>query len=230
MDFLLIPGINNTAATFDGLRAALPPRHKAQACDCPALPTADAIARDLLKTAPDSFVAVGHSFGGYVALAMLAAAPDRVRGVVLVNSNDWADSETLAKSREEKAVQAEAGNYAALADAASARAYHPNNAGRADLLAERAAALEGYGAQRYAAHMRASAARVDHSDTLKNAGIPILVVTADHDLVIPTVRQTEMAGRLGAAQVIIAQSGHMLPAEQPKPLADALTAWADTNF
>jgi len=230
MNFLLLPGINNTAATFDRTCRTMPAAHHASAVDLPALPDVDRIAEATLASAPDSFILVGHSFGGYVALAMLAAAPERIDGVVLVNSNDWSDSEALAAGREQKAQQAEAGEYAKLADMASARAYHPDNAGRPDLMEERAAALTGYGADRFAAHQRASAARPDRSEILGTVGKPIQKVTGDHDVVITTDRQTEMAGRLGAEQVIVAQAGHMLPAEQPESLAAALTEWAAAKF
>ncbi|MCK0150865.1 alpha/beta hydrolase [Marivita sp. S6314] len=230
MHFLLLPGINNTAATFDGTRRHMPSAHAAKAVDLPALPDVDQIAQAVLADAPERFVVVGHSFGGYVALAILAAAPERVNGVVLVNSNDWSDSATAAAGREDKAQQAEAGAYADLADKASARAYHPDNAGRPDLMAERAAALTGYGAARFAAHQRASAARPDRGALLASCGKPVLIVTGDHDVVIPTERQTQMAERLGAAQVIVAQAGHMLPAEQPQSLATALTDWAAAQF
>lgn len=229
MNFLLLPGINNTAATFDSTCRHMPP-NTTTAVDLPALPDVDQIAKAVLATAPEQFVVVGHSFGGYVALAVLAAAPERVQGVVLVNSNDWSDTEAVAAGREDKAQQAEAGAYAELADKASARAYHPDNAGRPDLMEERAAALTGYGAERFAAHQRASAARADRGDLLGTSGKPILIVTGDHDVVIPTARQTAMAERLGAAQVIVAGSGHMLPAEQPESLASALTDWAAAQF
>ncbi len=39
----------------------------------------------LLAVAPARFIAVGHSMGGQVALAMAAAAPDRVAGAVLLD-------------------------------------------------------------------------------------------------------------------------------------------------
>ena len=230
MKFLFVPGINNTAATFDGVARAMPARHDTIAVNCAALPDVDAIARDLLARAPDQFVVAGHSFGGYVALAMLAAGPDRVTGIVLMNSNDSADPETVAEGRLDKARKADEGGYAELAEAASARAYHPDNSGRADLMAERHAALSGYGAERFAAHMRASAARPDRSVLLKNCGKPILVVSGDADVVIPTARQVEMAKRLRAEQRTIAIAGHMLPAEQPDALAATLTAWADARF
>ncbi|WP_313138042.1 alpha/beta fold hydrolase [Paracoccus jeotgali] len=230
MNFLFLPGINNTAATFDDTCRNIPEPHQAEAIDLPALDDVDAIARAVLADAPPRFVVAGHSFGGYVALAVLAAAPERVDGVVLINSNDWSDSEAVAAGREDKARQAEAGDYAKLADAASARAYHPKNAGREDLLQERATALTAYGAERFAAHQRASAGRPDRGEMLRDSGKPILIVTADQDVVIPTERQSDMAERLGAEQVIIAQAGHMLPAEQPKALAEALNAWAAKHF
>lgn len=230
MGFLFIPGINNTRATFDCVRSAIPARHATATTDCAALPDVSAVAEVILKNAPAQFVAAGHSFGGYVALAILRAAPERVQGVVLINSNDWADTESLAASRLEKAIQADAGDYASLAAAASARAYHPSNVGRADLMAERAAALTGYGPARYAAHMRASATRADSTALLARCGKPILIVSGDADVVIPTARQIEMAQRLGADQITISEAGHMLPAEQPKALAEALTHWADTKF
>ncbi|TNF21441.1 MAG: alpha/beta hydrolase [Rhodobacteraceae bacterium] len=230
MDILAVPGINNTARTFDGFRQTMPAQHRVTAVDCPALDTVEAIAEALLAEAPERFVVLGHSFGGYVALAMLAAAPERIAGVVLVNSNDWDDSETVAAGRLEKAKRAEAGEYAELAAAASARAYHPDNAGRADLMEERAAGLTGYGAERYAAHMRASATRPDRGALLKAAEAPVLVVSADHDVVIPTEKQTAMAQRIGADQAILPGAGHMLPAEQPEALARAVADWLDTAF
>ncbi|MGB1215113.1 MAG: alpha/beta fold hydrolase [Pikeienuella sp.] len=181
MNILLIPGINNTARTFDGVVANLPAGLTGIAVDCPALNTVEAVAEALLAEAPEKFIACGHSFGGYVALAMLDLAPERLAGIALINSNDWADSETLAATREQKAVQALGGAYEELANAASARAYHPDNAGRADLLEERAAGLLGYGAERYAAHSRACAARPDRGALLAATDLPKIVIVADQD-------------------------------------------------
>lgn len=226
MNILLIPGINNTARTFDGVVANLPAGMTGVAVDCPALNTVEAVAEALLAEAPEKFIACGHSFGGYVALAMLDLAPERLAGIALINSNDWADSETLAATREQKAAQALGGAYEELANAASARAYHPDNAGRADLLEERAAGLLGYGAERYAAHSRACAARPDRGALLAATDLPKIVIVADQDVVVPTAKQLAMAERTGSASATIATAGHMLPAEQPAAVAEALANWA----
>lgn len=225
MDILFIPGINNTAQTFDGTISNLPEGLNGISFDCPALETVEEVADALLAKAPEKFIACGHSFGGYVALAMLERAPERLTGIALVNSNDWADSEALAETRKQKAQQALDGAYEELANAASARAYHPDNAGRADLLEERAAGLSGYGAERYAAHSLACAGRPDRGEVLAVANLPKIVIVADQDVVVPTAKQLDMAQRTGAKSVVIETTGHMLPAERPAALAQALANW-----
>lgn len=226
MDILFIPGINNTARTFDGIISFLPEGIRGSSQDCPALETVEAVAETLLADAPERFVVCGHSFGGYVALAMLDLAPERLQGIILINSNDWSDSEAVAKIRAEKAKQALDGAYQELADAASAMAYHPDNISRADLMEERAQGLEGYGAERFAAHSLACASRPDRGALLAATDLPKLVVVADQDVVIPTAKQLEMAERVGADSVVIPQGGHMLPAEQPEDVAKAIASWS----
>jgi pimeloyl-ACP methyl ester carboxylesterase len=77
-DLVLVPGLNNTHAVFDGVVAALPPAIHAHALDNPALDTVEAIAAAHLAALPARFWLAGFSFGGYVALAMLALAPERI--------------------------------------------------------------------------------------------------------------------------------------------------------
>lgn len=89
----------------------------------------------------------------------------------------------------------------------------------------RVAALEGYGPERYAAHSRACAIRPDRTALLRDSAVPRLVVAADTDLVIPTEKQKAMADQLGADFAQVAQAGHMLPAEQPEALAEAVSGW-----
>ena len=228
MELVLVPGVNNHAGTFAAMRAQLPPRHSALMLECDPLPDVDAIAARLLGKAPERFAVLGHSFGGHVALAMAAAAPGRIAGLALVNSLDRADAPDQRALRESRAQQAEQGGYPQLAEAASARAYHSLNAGRDDLLAERQRAVEAYGAQRYAAHQRAMGARPDRHAMLLARGYPLLVVAGDGDAVVPTERQLDMARATGAECAVIAQSGHMLPAEQPSALATVVSAWLDT--
>ena len=154
MELVLLPGVNNMASTFSVLRASLDDGVLAQALDLPARDRIEDVAKDVLSRAPEKFVALGHSFGGMVAMALAEIAPERLAGLILVNTCDWADTPALKDMRTDKAARALAGEYEDFANAATARAYHPDNAGRAELLVERANAVKAYGAERFAAKMQ----------------------------------------------------------------------------
>lgn len=227
---VLVPGLNNSPASWEWTADQL--RNDASgaplrvfAVDCPAIDDVDTIATEVALTIAEPSVIVGHSFGGYVALALLANRPDLVAGLVLVNSGTGADTEAAAAGRAEKAAQADAGGYAEIADAASANAYHPDNLGRADLVAARQRSVAEYGAARYAAHQRAAAKRPDRTATAAEAAVRRLVVASSDDRVIPTDRQRQTAADIGADFTVIDGAGHMLPVERPAELAAAVAAF-----
>ena len=226
---VLVPGLNNSAGTWRDVLAAFPEDVTGIAVDCPPLPDVDAVADALLADLPERFVAVGHSFGGYVVMAMLARQPGRVAGLVLVNTGDNADNSEQAAARIARSREVAAGDeagYEAFAMGLAARAYHPEHTGDEKLLADRLSGVREYGAKRYVQHLIACANRPDRAALLAGTDVPILVLTADHDQVVPTDMQTEMAERIGARQRIVPTSGHMLPAEQPAAVADAITEFA----
>lgn len=222
MDLVLVHGINNTGRGFDRLRAALPGDWHVQTPDLPALACVDRIAAALLPDLPPRFVLAGHSFGGYVALALLAMVPDRVAGLVLINSSAGADTVQAAAAREDRARAAETGSYEAIAQAATARSFHPDNLARADLMTERAAEVAAYGPARFAAHNRACAMRADRRALAAAWPGPKLVIAARDDQVIPAARQTDTATAIGARLALIAGAGHMAPAEAPAAIAAAI--------
>lgn len=97
---VFIHGLGSSAATWDRCRAALADRYETIAVDLlghgrspvpedPAEYRRDAALADLdvivdgCSTAP---VLVGHSLGGYLALAYAATRPGRVRGLVVLNT------------------------------------------------------------------------------------------------------------------------------------------------
>ena len=222
---VFVPGLNNSSSVWREVIANLPPKLTGLAVDCLPLPSIDAIARRLLEDLPRTFVAVGHSFGGYVVQAMLAQQPDRLVGVVLVNTSDDADTPDQAAGRRAKAADALAGDYEQMAMGRVDLVYHPDHVSDQRLLDERLAGVREYGVERYAAHLSACADRPNRSALLAGAEVPLLVVSADQDLVVPTAAQSEMAHRIGAQLRVIGPAGHMLPAEQPKALAHEIADW-----
>ncbi|MEO7242359.1 MAG: alpha/beta fold hydrolase [Variovorax sp.] len=221
----LVPGLNNTHAVFDRLRATLPNWIDAHALDCPALPAVEQIAQVLLDVLPERFWLCGFSFGGYVALAMLQAAPERVRGIALVCTGPFADTPEQAQKRRASLSAVDEGRYFETIAAQAANAFHPDSLADAQLMEERSRMVQAYGPERYRAHVLATIARPDRRHLLDGSR-PTLVVAASHDKVFaPTVVAKWAETIPGGRFETIAKAGHLMPMEQPGALAQVLARW-----
>jgi pimeloyl-ACP methyl ester carboxylesterase len=232
--WLFLHGINNTPAIWVPISAAISCATTTNAPFLPAVADTDAIAASLWQAQErvepgNPMVIVGHSFGGYVALAMLEQHPECVGGIVLINSHTRQDSQAVRLVREQTATAAENGDYAALVDAVKERVYHASNVNDPKLNQQREQDAQTYGPLRFAAHQRACAKRPDRSRLLQEFTGHKLVLASEEDLVIATDHQQEMANNCGATFEVIAKAGHMLPAEQPARVADAINAWWQTS-
>lgn len=226
---VLVPGLNNTNSVFDGVVPALPAQVQALAVDNPPLDTVEAIAQALLQQLPERFWLAGFSFGGYVALALLEAAPERVQGIAMICTGPYADP-AAARPKRLAALEAVAqGRYFELIEQQAATAFHPDSLGNAALMQARRAMVRDYGPERYAAHVRATMARPDRSHLLDGSK-PTLVVSASHDKVIAPDTVTRYAAVIPKVQTHLVQgAGHLLPMEKPSALADLLAHWISSE-
>ena len=224
-DLVLVPGLNNTHAVFDGVVKTLPAEVRAYAVNNPALDSVDAIAQALLPNLPNRFWLAGFSFGGYVALAILAAAPERVQGIAMLCTAPFADSPEAASKRQASVRAVEEGRYFELIEQQVGNAFHPDSLSDAVLMAAREQMVRDYGPERYAAHVRATSTRPDRM-ALLDGRRPTLVLTASHDKVFPPESVCDYGGRIpGVQQKRIEGAGHLVPMEKPAEVADALARW-----
>lgn len=227
-ELVLVPGVNNTRETWDGVVAALPAQLRCHPQDCAALPTVEAIAADILARSPPRFHLAGFSFGGYVALAMLEQAPQRVGGLALIATTSFADTEQQAAARDVAAAAAGRGEHMKLVEGPGAIALHPSAGPEIAALRLRIAAA--YGAERFVAHQHASKARPDRTALLKASTIPQLFVAGGDDRVISPEAMKRMADAVPQARFeTVLRAGHLLPIEQPEVLAELLDAWIETE-
>jgi pimeloyl-ACP methyl ester carboxylesterase len=222
----LVPGLNNTAQVWDGAMAGLAGAADCRALDCPALDTVEAVADALLAQLPQRFFLAGFSFGGYVALAMLERAPQRVAGLALVNSSTRADTDPQRAARAKSILAAQAGEHESLMAAQAGMVFHPSSLANAALMAQRSAMVRDYGSARFVAHLKACSQRPDRTALLAASACPVLVVAARDDRVIPADLQRATVQAMPHARFVeIADAGHMMPLEQPAALAQALRTW-----
>lgn len=221
---LLLPGLNNTGHVFDDVIAALPPGLHAQAPDLPPLDTVEAIADAVLAEAPERFWLAGFSFGGYVAMAVLDRAPERVQGIALLCSLARADPPQAAPQRRQAMATAQDGGYEQMATSSTAP-FHPDSLSNTALMQRRRDIVRAYGAERFIEHLKATMARPDRRPLLDGKK-PTLMVTTSHDAVVsPKAVRDEAAQVPGARLVSIDAAGHLLPLEKPQALAEVLAAW-----
>ncbi|WP_158232561.1 alpha/beta fold hydrolase [Sporosarcina sp. P13] len=227
-NLVLIPGLNNTKQTWDGVVEALPKSINTFPVDVPAIANIDEIAKELLKDLPEKFHLVGHSFGGFVALAILANAPERVSALSLAGTNAEADSEAGKEFREKAIARVEAGEYEEMVNAAAHRTFHPDNLDNPKLQEIREQMLKDYGPERYIAHAKATMDRPDRNSLLADTDIPYLFIASPEDVVVPLESTKAMLKFAPNAEFkTIEKTGHLAPLEQPEALAELLLPWLE---
>lgn len=221
---VLLPGLNNTRAVFEQVVAALPAEVTGLAMDNPALPSVDDIAQALLPNLPERFWLAGFSFGGYVAMALLAAEPRRVQGIAMICTTPAGENPAVAAKRQAALEAVAQGRYLEMIDAQAAMAFHPDSLRNADLMQRRKTMVRDYGPERFSEHLRATMHRPDRS-ALLDGSRPTLVVSGSHDQAFTPEVMAYAADIPGARQVTIQGAGHLIPMEKPHELARTLADW-----
>jgi len=184
---------------------------------------ADEVAAFLEAHARGPTAVAGHSFGGYVALALAERDPDRVAGLGLIASRTFADSEAARRGRHEAIEKVRAQGTAALLPGLAEKLLAPTAPSG---LRERAAATVARahpGA--VVAGLAAMARRPDRTRVLEGFEGPVLVVHGAQDALIPISEAPAPSGPHRTVRVLPG-AGHMPMWESIGPTADAIVAWA----
>jgi YbgC/YbaW family acyl-CoA thioester hydrolase len=162
-------------------------------------------------------VLCGISMGGYVVLDFARRWPERLSGLVLMDTRAEADSADGRRARDAQAAQARDRGPGAVADAMLPKlfgdpdAMHSPEASRVRrmILAAPVAGLAGA--------LVAMRDRPDSTDLLPALGaVPVLVAVGEHDRITPPEVVEAMAGAIpGARFEIVLGAGHLPPVERP---------------
>lgn len=162
---------------------------------------------------------LGHSMGGIVAVRFAAAAPGRVRRMILsCTSADFSPSGPGFAARVEELRTLPAAEFGRLrAEGMAATAAPPAVRDRLAAIAA-TARLPGFSA---AARMLGAS---DNRPLLATLHLPVLVVTGAEDRIAPPAEGDRLAaGIAGARRVTIAGSGHAPYAERPEAYNGAVS-------
>lgn len=185
---------------------------------------ADVVADVLKQQEVERATIVGHSMGGYVAMALLERHPELVEGIVMFHSTPYADSDEKKANREREIACIQAGKKDALAAISPAQAFANDNVkrfrGDIEGLAEQIFLTDDDG---ICALLRGMMARPDRNKVLAEARIPKLFFFGSKDNYIGKETAQRMIDENPDAQVAwLENSGHMGFIEQEKESANIL--------
>jgi pimeloyl-ACP methyl ester carboxylesterase len=172
---------------------------------------------------------LGHSMGGYAALAAWRTAPQRVLALGLICSQAGADTEEGRQGRYKTAEKVAAEGSKVVADAMSGKLFAPSLAADAPMRAQVRQIMESTVSHGVVGTLKGMAVRPDVLPQLAEIKVPFLIITGDQDQVIPPAKAQAMAAAAPKATLeIIANAGHMPMLEQPEATTQAIEKFVAT--
>lgn len=185
---------------------------------------ADVVVDGVKSLGVDKFTVVGHSMGGYVALAICERHPEVLNGIVLLSSAPNSDNEEKRTNRLREIALVKAGKKDALAQIAPAAGFAPENRsrmrGEIDELKQQIFITEDDGV---VALLNGMMERKDQNQMLKESKIAQLFIFGKQDEYIPIEFAEAIITEHPQAEVQwLENSGHMGFLEEPEATAKIL--------
>ncbi|PMD97574.1 alpha/beta hydrolase [Siphonobacter sp. BAB-5405] len=188
---------------------------------------AEAVYQELTAQGVERGVIIGHSMGGYIALALAEKHPEFIAGLGLFHSTSYADTEEKKENRrknitaiEEKGPEAFLQTFVKNMYSDEYAASHPGQ------LQEHVTHVSQIPPAALKAGMQAMMDRPDRRQVLQQANYPVLFVIGMKDKAVKpeeALEQTHLAKN--TSQLILEKAGHMGMVEEPDECLEAIQAF-----
>jgi len=176
----------------------------------------------------DRAALIGHSMGGYVALAFARMFTERVTRLVLVTSRLRADTPEEARTRKELAERAERDeSIEPVIEAYLPRLLAQKSFDQRDEVVGRAYEIARKNSPAgAAATLRGMALRASSEDIAQELAVPALMVAGGRDRVVSIDEARSIAATFPCGRLVVCQeSGHLPMLEEPERVTAALAAF-----
>jgi pimeloyl-ACP methyl ester carboxylesterase len=226
LPIVLVPGLNCSARLYAEQVPVLRGCGQVTIADHRRDDSVEAIAARILATAPPRFALAGLSMGGYIAFAIVRAAPERVARLALLDTSARPDTAEQTERRHSMIALAESGRFAEVPDLLFPVFVHRDRLGDEVLRAIVRTMAEETGPDAFVRQQHAIMSRPDCRPLLKSIRCPTLVLVGDGDALTPPVLSEEIAaGIAGARLVRVPDCGHLSTLERPQAVNRALVEW-----
>ncbi len=172
---------------------------------------ADRVHQWLLEYHLEDSIIIGHSLGGYVALALANKYPDSIKGLGLFHSTALADDEEKKTSRNKTIEFVEKRGVAVFADSFVSQLFYVKNRGRLIKEIEHVTAMAAATPlATLVSYMAAMRDRPDTTNVLKSLNKPILFIAGDQDTSVPFEKSQSQFEMITQPYIEVLQDvGHM---------------------
>ncbi|WP_306605654.1 alpha/beta fold hydrolase [Azonexus sp.] len=229
-NILLLPGLLNDASVFTEQVAALTAVATVEVGNLSLAESIADLAASVLKQASAKrFVLLGLSLGGYVAFEIMRQAPERVAGLVLMDTTARPDT-SEASAQREALIKLAATDLDAVIEQLLPLLSHPARMNLPAVRGNIQSMANGLGKAVFERQQRAIIGRPDSRPTLKSITCPTLVICGQDDLITPPQMAQEIASGIKHAKLeLIAECGHLATLDQPKLVSERLLDWIKDN-
>jgi pimeloyl-ACP methyl ester carboxylesterase len=226
LPLVLIPGLNCTPRLYAPQIPALWGFGPVTIADHRRDDSVEAIAARILSDAPARFTMIGLSLGGYIAFAILRAAPQRVLKLALLDTSARPDTPQQTERRKGQVELAHSGRFADIPDLQFPLLVHTNRHDDAALKQTVVAMAQETGPDAFVRQQHAIMARRDSRPGLPAITCPTLVLVGDGDQLTPPELAQEMKALIPTSRLVtVPDCGHLSTIERPEAVNRALVEW-----
>lgn len=196
-----------------------------QGCD-----SIEMMAKKVLDTAPESFILIGHSMGGRVALEVFNQASNRITKIGLFNTGVHAKSEAEVQGRQKLLDLAKSEGIKSVVKQWLSPMMSKSSLENTLLMEKLEKMSNSYSVYEFFKQIHALINRPDAKNVLPLIDIPTLLLSATEDKWSPISQHEQMQEYIkNSTLAIIENASHMAPVEQPKLVCKAIIDWLENK-
>ena len=226
-NLIMIPALGCDERLYAGV-APLLPSNVLSSTIIPDHDSFEACVEQVLAQAPETFVILGTSFGGRVAMELALAAPERLQGLIVIGAGPGPVADPRAGIRRSERLRG--GEFEQVITEMGDIISHlpgPNGPVTREAFIEM---CRTQGEQLMARQSDALAKRTDLRPRLNEIACPALMIWGVHDQFSPAADGLRLSTAVQRGRYVeIAECGHFPSLEYPDEVAAAITHWMEDS-
>ena len=224
----LLPGLLCDHALWQHQVAGLSDIADCWVADFTTQDSAAAMVDSVLEAMPARFALAGLSMGGYVALELMARAPERVERLALIDTRAQGDTEQETSRRRGLIELARKGQFKGVTPRLLPLFIHEGRLEDEALTSVVTGMAERVGRDAFISQQQAILTRRSHLETLARIDVPTLILCGRQDALTPLSDHETMAAAIaGSHLVVVDDCGHLASLERPETVTAAMRSWLE---